>query len=142
MELLLLVDLNHLCWSSFLYSMPSAHTPKLRPFLVQSSKQSSDHVSSGLQKDTKKDLSRILRTEVAIKAALKEIGEASLLFDIMLSEGLKPTVDVYTALVIAYAQSGLLPKTFDLVGDMKSAANCKPDIPFFSIVAQHTVGFD
>ena len=45
--------------------------------------------------------------------------EASLLFKVMLSEGLKPTVDTYTALVNAYAQSGLLHKAFDIVEDMK-----------------------
>ncbi|KAI9116364.1 hypothetical protein K1719_012531 [Acacia pycnantha] len=207
MELLLLVDPNHLCWSSFLYSMPATHsanvlnqkpchTPKLRRFRVQSSKQSSDPGSLGLQKDTKKDLSRILRTEAAIsgienkvnsrkykqlwpkavlealheaineirwEAALKIFAllrkqlwyeprcqtytkllmmlgkcrkpeEASLLFEVMLSEGLKPTVDVYTALVSAYAQSGFLHKAFGLVEDMKSVTNCKPDIYTYSIL--------
>lgn len=60
--------------------------------------------------------------------------EASLLFKVMLSEGLKPTVDTYTALVNAYAQSGLLHKAFDIVEDMKSVTNCKPDIFTYSIL--------
>ncbi|XP_028776288.1 pentatricopeptide repeat-containing protein At3g53170 [Neltuma alba] len=207
MELLRLVEPSHLCWSSFFNSLPATHsanvlnekprnTRKLRRFHVQSSKQCSNPESSGLQKDTRKDLSRILRTEAAIRGienkanakkykqlwpkavlealdeAIKEIRweaalkifallrkqlwyeprcqtytkllmmlgkcrkpeEASLLFEVMLSEGLKPTIDVYTALVSAYAQSGLLHKAFDLVEDMKSVTDCKPDIYTYSIL--------
>lgn len=60
--------------------------------------------------------------------------EAGLLFEVMLSEGLKPTVDVYTALVSAYGQSGLLHKAFATVEDMKSVIDCKPDIYTYSIL--------
>ncbi|XP_054816679.1 pentatricopeptide repeat-containing protein At3g53170 [Prosopis cineraria] len=207
MELHLLADPNNLCCSSFFYSTPATlfanvlnekpcNIPKLRRFYVQSSKQGSNPVSSGLQKDPKKALSRILRTEAAIRGvenkansrkyrqlwpkavlealdeAIKEIRwdaalkifallrkqlwykprcqtytkllmmlgkcrkpeEASLLFEVMLSEGIKPTIDVYTALVSAYAQSGLLHKAFHVVEDMKAVTNCKPDIYTYSIL--------
>lgn len=67
-------------------------------------------------------------------AKCRQPEEASLLFEIMLSEGLKPTVDVYTALVSAYGQSGLLDKAFSTVEDMKSVADCQPDIYTYSIL--------
>lgn len=60
--------------------------------------------------------------------------EASLLFEVMLSEGLKPTVDVYTALVSVYGQSGLLHKAFATVEDMKSASDCQPDVYTYSVL--------
>ncbi|KAJ7949212.1 putative Pentatricopeptide repeat-containing protein [Quillaja saponaria] len=168
-----------------------------RPFFfVQSSKRYSKPVSTGLQKNPKKDLSRILRTEAAIRgiekksnsrkykqlwpkavlealdeaikenrseAALKNFAllrkqqwykprcqtytkllmmlgkcrqpeEASFLFEIMLSEGLKPTVDVYTALASAYGQSGFFDKAFSTVDDMKSVIDCKPDVYTYTIL--------
>ncbi|KAK7324308.1 hypothetical protein VNO77_27841 [Canavalia gladiata] len=175
----------------------NASKPQLR-FRVESLKRSSKPASEGLVKDTKKDLSRILRTEAAIRGienkanslswkhkqlwpkailealddAIKEcqwntalkifallrkqqwyeprcqtyakllmmLGmcrqpeEASLLFQIMLSEGLKPTVDVFTALVSAYGQSGCLDQAFSAVEDMKSVVDCKPDIYTYSIL--------
>lgn len=172
-------------------------TPKLPfSFRVESLKRSSKPQSPGLQKDPKKDLSRILRTEAAIKgvekkanswkhrqlwpkavlealdeainglrwqAALKVFAllrkqqwyeprcqtyakllmmlgrcrqpeEASQLFEIMLSDGLKPTVDVYTALVSAYGQSGLFHQAFSAVEDMKSVVDCMPDTYTYSIL--------
>ncbi|RVX00385.1 Pentatricopeptide repeat-containing protein [Vitis vinifera] len=41
----------------------------------------------------------------------KQPEQASLLFEVMLSEGLRPTLDVYTALVSAYGHSGQLDKS-------------------------------
>ncbi|KAF7824580.1 pentatricopeptide repeat-containing protein [Senna tora] len=204
---LLLVDPNSLRWSSSFSTTPTncstnvlnenlSDNPKLRRFYVQSSIRCSKPVSSGLQKNPRKDLSRILRTESAIRGvenkansrkykqlwpkavlealeeAIKELRweaalkifsllrkqlwyeprcqtytkllmmlgkcrkpeEASLLFEVMLSEGLKPTVDVYTALVSAYGQSGLLHKAFATVEDMKSVTDCNPDIYTYSIL--------
>ncbi|OMO69747.1 hypothetical protein CCACVL1_19301 [Corchorus capsularis] len=60
--------------------------------------------------------------------------QASLLFETMLSEGLKPTIDVYTALVNAYGQSGLIDKAFSTVEDMKSVSDCKPDVYTYSVL--------
>ncbi|KAG4952818.1 hypothetical protein JHK87_038412 [Glycine soja] len=145
-----------------------------RGFRVESLKRSSKPASAELVKDPNKDLSRILRTEAAIrgvhnkakssshkqlwpKALLESLDdaikrcrshsaleanfctpsqpeEASLLFEIMLSEGLKPTVDVYTALVSAYGQSGLLDQAFSTVEDMKSVVDCEPDVYTYSIL--------
>ncbi|KAF9675565.1 hypothetical protein SADUNF_Sadunf09G0045400 [Salix dunnii] len=163
---------------------------------IQSSKWSIDPTSTGLQRQSKKELSRILRTEAAIKAieqkanskkynnlwpkavlealdeAIKEnqwesalkifellrkqhwyeprtrtytkllmmLGkcrqpeEGSLLFEVLLSDGLKPTVDVYTALVSAYGKSGQLDKAFSIVVEMKAFSECKPDVYTYSVL--------
>ncbi|KAJ4973224.1 hypothetical protein NE237_006398 [Protea cynaroides] len=162
------------------------------PF-VKSEKRSIQK-SKGFQKEAKKDLSRILRTEAAVKgiekksnsansnslwpkavlealddsirnnrweSALKIFGllrkqhwyqprcqtytkllmmlakcrqpqQASILFEVMLSEGLKPTVDVYTSLVNAYGFSGLLDEAFHTLDDMKSLSDCRPDVVTYS----------
>uniref|UniRef100_A0A6N2L6G9 Pentacotripeptide-repeat region of PRORP domain-containing protein n=1 Tax=Salix viminalis TaxID=40686 RepID=A0A6N2L6G9_SALVM len=156
---------------------------------IKSSKWSIDPTSTGLQRQPKQELSRILRTEAAIKAieqkanskkynnlwpkavlealddAMKEnqwesalkqhwyeprtktytkllmmLGkcrqpeEGSLLFDVLLSDGLKPTVDVYTALVGAYGKSGQLDKAFSVVDEMKAISECKPDVYTYSVL--------
>ncbi|XP_042504002.1 pentatricopeptide repeat-containing protein At3g53170 [Macadamia integrifolia] len=160
---------------------------------VKSEKKSLEK-SKGLQREAKRDLSRILRTEAATKgiekkansaksnrlwpkavlealddsinnnhweSALKIFGllrkqhwyqprcqtytkllmmlakcgqpkQASFLFEVMLSEGLKPTVDVYTSLVNAYGLSGLFDEAFHTVDDMKSVSDCRPDVVTYS----------
>ncbi|XP_031273694.1 pentatricopeptide repeat-containing protein At3g53170 isoform X3 [Pistacia vera] len=179
---------------------PTTYSPtfhKERLFTIHFSKRNPGPVQqTGIQKEAKKDLSKILRTEFAIKnienkvnskkynnlwpkavlealdeairdkkweLALKIFGllrkqhwyqprcqtytkllmmlgkckqpkEASLLFEVMLSEGLKPTIDVYTALVSAYGQSGLIDEAFSTVDDMKSVSDCKPDVYTYSIL--------
>ncbi|XP_020234320.1 pentatricopeptide repeat-containing protein At3g53170 [Cajanus cajan] len=189
-----------LSWSSAISSFTSSANqtpPKARRrFGVESLKRSSKAASVGLVKDSKKELSRILRTESAIrgvenkatssthrqlwpKALLQALHdaikrcrshtslqifallrkqywyeprcqtyakllmmlgkcrqpeEASVLFETMLSEGLKPTVDVYTALVSAYGQSGRLDQAFSTVEDMKSVVDCEPDIYTYSVL--------
>ncbi|KAF1866283.1 hypothetical protein Lal_00024287 [Lupinus albus] len=60
--------------------------------------------------------------------------EASYLFELMLSDGLKPTIDAYTALVSAYGQSGFLDQAFSTVEDMKSVVDCMPDTYTYSIL--------
>ncbi|EOX96640.1 Tetratricopeptide repeat-like superfamily protein isoform 1 [Theobroma cacao] len=64
----------------------------------------------------------------------KQSEQASLLFETMLSEGLKPTIDVYTALVNAYGKSGLVDEAFAIVEDMKTVSDCKPDVYTYSIL--------
>ncbi|KAI3448868.1 hypothetical protein Pfo_005533 [Paulownia fortunei] len=64
----------------------------------------------------------------------KQPNQASLIFETMLSDGLQPTVDVYTALVGAYALNGLFDKAFSIVDDMKSVRDCKPDAFTYSIL--------
>lgn len=59
---------------------------------------------------------------------------ASLLFERMLSEGLKPTIYVYTSLVGAYGLGGLFDEAFQTIDEMKSVSNCKPNIYTYSIV--------
>ncbi|XP_057728734.1 pentatricopeptide repeat-containing protein At3g53170 isoform X2 [Arachis stenosperma] len=173
------------------------------PLRVEFMKRGLKPLSSGIQKDSNKDLSRILRTEAAIKgvenkgkswkhrqlwpkavlealdeaikgcrwqAALKIFAllrrqhwyeprcqtyakilmmlgkcrkpeEAGQLFEIMLSEGLRPTVDVYTALVGAYGLSGSLHQAFRTVEDMKSVVDCEPDIYTYSILISSCTKF-
>lgn len=60
--------------------------------------------------------------------------QASFLFEVMQSDGLQPSVDVYTALVSAYGFSGLLDEAFHTVDDMKSVSDCKPDVYTYSIL--------
>lgn len=176
------------------YATISSRNPKFFP--MKSSKKDSAITSKGLQKCPQKNLSRILRTEAAIKAierkatsskynnlwpkavlealddaieenrwesALKIFGllrnqqwyepkcqaytrllvmlgkcrqpsHASLLLEILRSDGLQPTVDVYTALVGVYCSSGLLDQAIRTVDDMKSVYDCKPDAYTYSIL--------
>ncbi|KAL5760432.1 hypothetical protein ACOSP7_018943 [Xanthoceras sorbifolium] len=185
---------------SLLVSTPpiTTHRRKLHKepiFTIHSSKRS-PALQTGLQREPKKNLSRILRTEFSIqnienkvnskkyrnlwpKAVLEALEEAtkekkwelalkifellrqqhwyeprcqtytklfmmlgkcrkpeqaSLLFEVMLSEGLRPSLDVYTALVSAYGQSGLIEKAFSTVDDMKSVSDCKPDVYTYSVL--------
>ncbi|PWA71673.1 tetratricopeptide repeat (TPR)-like superfamily protein [Artemisia annua] len=60
--------------------------------------------------------------------------KASLLFELMLQDGLKPTIDVYTALVSAYGYSGLLDKALEIIDGMKLIPDCKPDVYTYSIL--------
>ncbi|CAI9103022.1 OLC1v1001437C2 [Oldenlandia corymbosa var. corymbosa] len=64
----------------------------------------------------------------------RQPGQAGLLFEMMESDGLQPTIDVYTALVGVYGLNGLLEKAFDTVNYMKSVRNCKPDVYTYSIL--------
>ncbi|XP_021736223.1 pentatricopeptide repeat-containing protein At3g53170-like [Chenopodium quinoa] len=153
-------------------------------------------VSKGLQKRQKKELSKMLWTEAAIKAieskagskkyknlwpkavlealddaiqlnnwesALKIFGllrkqhwykprcqtytkllmmlgkcrkaeQAGLLFEVMLSDGLQPTVDVFSALVNAYGMCGLFDQAFSTIDDMKSVYDCKPNVYTYTIL--------
>ncbi|CAK8565036.1 unnamed protein product [Lathyrus sativus] len=184
------------CSTKFLNENHQKFSKPLPSFRIQSLKRSSKPLSQGLQKDPNKDLSRILRTEAAIKGVenkakswkhkqllpkavlealddaikrcqwhnalmifellrnqywyeprcqtytkllmmlskCKQPKEASQLFETMLFEGLKPTVDVFTALVSVYGQSGLFRHAFSIVEDMKSVADCTPDVYTFSVL--------
>uniref|UniRef100_A0A0E0K7W1 Pentacotripeptide-repeat region of PRORP domain-containing protein n=1 Tax=Oryza punctata TaxID=4537 RepID=A0A0E0K7W1_ORYPU len=64
----------------------------------------------------------------------RQPAAATALFKVMLSERLKPTVDVYTALVGAYGYSGLLDEALATVEQMKGAADCKPDEYTFCVL--------
>ncbi|XVF22924.1 hypothetical protein REPUB_Repub12eG0212700 [Reevesia pubescens] len=175
----------------------SVHSSNPQYLILSLSKRSSEHSPTGIQRDPKNALSRIIRREAAIegigrkakskkqrnrlwpKAVLEALDEAikdnswhsaleifgllrkqhwyeprcqtytklimmlgkckqteqaSLLFETMLSEGLKPTIDVYTALVHAYGKSGFIDKAFATVEYMKSVSDCKPDVYTYSIL--------
>uniref|UniRef100_A0A1J3D087 Pentatricopeptide repeat-containing protein n=1 Tax=Noccaea caerulescens TaxID=107243 RepID=A0A1J3D087_NOCCA len=64
----------------------------------------------------------------------KQPDQASLLFEVMLSEGLKPTIDVYTSLIAVYGKSELLEKAFATLEYMKSVSDCKPDVFTFTVL--------
>ncbi|KAH9726966.1 pentatricopeptide repeat-containing protein [Citrus sinensis] len=193
--------------SIFTHPTTTAHPPKFYKepvFRIQAIKRSPGPIQElGIQKEAEKDLSKILRTEFAIKniekkvsskkyknlwpkpvlealdeaikqkkwqLALKIFGllrqqqwyqarcqtftklivmlgkckqpdQASLLFEVMLSDGLKPSVDVYTALVSAYGHSGLLDEAFSTINDMKSVSACKPDVYTYSILIKSCTKF-
>lgn len=153
-------------------------------------------LSEGLQKELRKDLSRMLWTEAAIKAIERKAGsakyknlwpkavlealeeainqcrwesalkifrllrkqhwyeprcqmytrllmmlgkcrkaeQAGLLFEVLLSDGLQPTVDVFTALVSAYGLCSLFDQAFSVIDEMKSVYDCKPDVHTYSIL--------
>lgn len=59
---------------------------------------------------------------------------ATSLFDIMLSEGHKPTLDVYTSLVGAYGRNGLLNRALDIINEMKTISDCKPDAYTYTVL--------
>ncbi|XP_070047583.1 pentatricopeptide repeat-containing protein At3g53170 isoform X1 [Nicotiana tomentosiformis] len=184
--------------SPYLMIVPKEHInqQKAQFLSIKSSSLIPESTSGGVQKSSKKDLSRLLRTEAAIigierkansqkytnlwpKAVLealddsikqnrwdsalkifgllrkqhwyeprchtyakllvmlgkcKQPNQASLLFEIMLADGLQPTLDVYTALVSAYGLSGLLDEALHTIDDMKSVSNCKPDVYTYSIL--------
>ncbi|XP_077245649.1 LOW protein: PPR containing protein isoform X2 [Tasmannia lanceolata] len=165
-------------------------------FFVKSAKRNVE-TSKGLQKDSDRKLSRILRTEAAIKgierkanaaakssrlwpkAVLEALDDsirdnqwesalkifrllrrqhwynpkcqtyaklltmlgksrqherATLLFQIMLSEGLTPSLDVYTSLVGVYGLSGLFDEAFRTIDEMKYVSDCKPDVYTYTIL--------
>ncbi|KAK3148583.1 hypothetical protein QOZ80_3BG0296830 [Eleusine coracana subsp. coracana] len=64
----------------------------------------------------------------------RQPGPATALFKTMLAERLRPTVDVYTALVGAYGHSGLIQEALATVDQMKGAVDCKPDQYTFSVL--------
>ncbi|CAL5380303.1 unnamed protein product [Camellia sinensis] len=200
-----LLDSANLFWSSssFLTSttrstkvLTNPKNPSSPLLLIKAAKKRSQNSAQRIQRLPKKDLSRILRTEAAIKAierkanstkynrlwpkavlealddAIREhrwesalkifnllrkqhwyeprcqtytkllvlLGkcrqpkQASLLFEILRSDGLQPTLDVYAALVGAYGLSGLLVEAFHTVDHMKSVSDCKPDVYTYSIL--------
>ncbi|KAL5714739.1 hypothetical protein ACHQM5_016658 [Ranunculus cassubicifolius] len=61
-------------------------------------------------------------------------GNARILFEEMCVEGLKPSVDVYTALVSVYGLSGCFKEAFDIVEEMKSVSDCAPDEYTYSVL--------
>ncbi|CAL5381896.1 unnamed protein product [Camellia sinensis] len=199
-----LLDSANLFWSSssFLTSttrstkvLTNPKNPSSPLLLIKAATKRSQNSAQGIQRQPKKDLSRILRTEAAIKAierkanstkynrlwpkavlealddAIREhrwesalkifnllrkqhwyeprcqtytkllvlLGkcrqpkQASLLFEILRFDGLQPTLDVYTALVVAYGLSGLV-EAFHTVDHMKSVSDCKPDVYTYSIL--------
>ncbi|XP_060182620.1 pentatricopeptide repeat-containing protein At3g53170-like [Lycium barbarum] len=192
MELQILSPAKPCCLYTFISSSSSYLTVKPRNALIMKCSSSQGR----LEKCSKKKLSRILRTEAAIKgierkansekytnlwpkavlealddairdnhwesalkifdllhkqhwyeprchtyakllmmlSKCKQPNQASLLFEIMLADGLQPTVDVYTALVSAYGLSGLLDEALRTIDDMKSVSNCKPDVYTYSIL--------
>ncbi|RWW02730.1 hypothetical protein GW17_00034166 [Ensete ventricosum] len=127
------------------------------PFSVRAARRSA--ASKGLQKDAKRNLSRILRTEAAVLGVERKAGsakytrlwpravlealddsisdnrwESALKVLIMLSEGLKPTLDVYTSLVGAYGHSGLLDEAIHTIDEMKTISDCRPDAYTYTIL--------
>lgn len=64
----------------------------------------------------------------------RKAEEARKLFEVLLSDGLKPTIDVCTALVNAYGLSNQFDLAFLTLDDMKSVYDCKPDVHTYSVL--------
>ncbi|CAN1245007.1 Pentatricopeptide repeat-containing protein At3g53170 [Linum grandiflorum] len=65
----------------------------------------------------------------------RQAEQATLLFEAMRCDGMKPTIDVYTALVSAYGHSGRFEEAFSIIDEMKSvSSDCKPDVYTYSIL--------
>ncbi|KAK1257426.1 Pentatricopeptide repeat-containing protein [Acorus gramineus] len=64
----------------------------------------------------------------------KQPAHASSLFRTMLSDGLVPTIDVYTSLVGAYGLSGMFDEAFRTVHEMRSVSDCKPDVYTYTVL--------
>ncbi|XP_068636176.1 pentatricopeptide repeat-containing protein At3g53170 [Aristolochia californica] len=64
----------------------------------------------------------------------KQPEHAISLFRTMLSEGLEPTLDVYTSLVGVYGMSGLFDEAFLTIDEMKSVSGCIPDVFTYTIL--------
>lgn len=67
--------------------------------------------------------------------------QAGLLFELMRAEGLRPTLDVFTALVSAYGHSGRIDEAFAALEAMKSVSDCKPDVYTYSILVDCCMKF-
>ncbi|XP_073303216.1 pentatricopeptide repeat-containing protein At3g06430, chloroplastic [Primulina huaijiensis] len=61
-------------------------------------------------------------------------GQACLLFDEMVEQGVEPTSELYTALIAACCRSNLISKAFTFLEQMKSLPNCQPDVYTYSIL--------
>ncbi|CAA7406629.1 unnamed protein product [Spirodela intermedia] len=76
------------------------------------------------------------RTFARLMMMLGRCGQprhAGSLFQIMLSEGLRPTPDVYTALVGAYGRNAFWEEALALIDEMKSLPTCHPDVYTYTI---------
>nr|UPT49848.1 pentatricopeptide repeat protein AaPPR453 [Agave angustifolia] len=71
---------------------------------------------------------------VTMLGKCEQTEHARLLFQIMLSEGLKPTLDVYTSLVGAYGHGGFLNRALGIIDEMKTISDCKPDAYTYTIL--------
>ncbi|KAK9700296.1 hypothetical protein RND81_08G230200 [Saponaria officinalis] len=78
---------------------------------------------------------------ITMLAKCRKPDEAALLFELMLSDGVKPAVDVFTALVNAYALSSLFHQAFATIDDMKSVYLCKPNVHTYSILLSSCVKY-
>ncbi|CAL1367405.1 unnamed protein product [Linum trigynum] len=78
--------------------------------------------------------SRIYSRLMMMLGRCRQPEQASLLFEMMRCDGMKPTIDVYTGLVSAYGQSGRFQEAFSIIDEMKSASDCKPDVYTYSIL--------
>ncbi|KQJ89633.1 pentatricopeptide repeat-containing protein At3g06430, chloroplastic [Brachypodium distachyon] len=61
------------------------------------------------------------------------------LFADMQQQGCQPTPELYTALIAAYCRSGLLDDALRLLGDMKAAPLCQPDVYTYSTLIKALV---
>ncbi|XP_039117922.1 pentatricopeptide repeat-containing protein At3g06430, chloroplastic-like [Dioscorea cayenensis subsp. rotundata] len=64
---------------------------------------------------------------------------AQTLFDCMVEEGIEPTSELYTALLLAYCRCKLLDEAFIVLGKMKALPLCQPDVFTYSTLLKACV---
>lgn len=84
---------------------------------------------------------RIYTKLLVMLGKCKQYERANSLFQLMIEEGLEPSIESYTALVSAYSRSGLLHKAFTVLEEMKRIPLCKPDVFTYSILIKSCVEY-
>ncbi|XP_042393838.1 pentatricopeptide repeat-containing protein At3g53170-like isoform X1 [Zingiber officinale] len=79
-------------------------------------------------------ISRTYARLLTMLGKCRQPDHATSLFRVMLSEGLKPTLDVYTSLVGAYGHSGLLDKAISTLEEMNAISDCEPDAHTYTVL--------
>ncbi|KAJ0980003.1 hypothetical protein J5N97_015477 [Dioscorea zingiberensis] len=64
---------------------------------------------------------------------------AQSLFDCMVEEGIEPTSELYTALLLAYCRCNLLDEAFTVLDKMKALPLCQPDVFTYSTLLKACV---
>ncbi|KAG6528805.1 hypothetical protein ZIOFF_010990 [Zingiber officinale] len=79
-------------------------------------------------------ISRTYARLLTMLGKCRQPDHATSLFRVMLYEGLKPTLDVYTSLVGAYGHSGLLDKAISTLEEMNAISDCEPDAHTYTVL--------
>ncbi|KAH9312985.1 hypothetical protein KI387_028020, partial [Taxus chinensis] len=82
---------------------------------------------------------RIYTRLLVMLGKCRQYERAQSLFQLMIEEGLEPSIESFTALASAYSRSGLLDKAFSILNRMKAFPQCQPDVYTYSILIKSCV---